>query len=137
MASQHTSVPSGVRLVGILALIVGVVQAVAGIVMLAARDDVDGYTSSQALAVGLALVVVGGVYLLVARGLLNLTPWALLVGLLFSGFKAAFDLVALIGFGIDGLGFSALISLVINVCVFAMLWSGRSAFDHGPEPARA
>jgi hypothetical protein len=137
MASQHSSAPGGVRLVALLAVIVGTLSVIAGIVMLAARDDIDGYTSSQALAAGIALVIVGGIYLLVARGLFNLSPWALFVGLLFSGMKAAFDFVALIGFGVDGLGFSALVSLAINICVFALLWSGRSAFDHGPEPARA
>jgi hypothetical protein len=137
MATQHSSAPGGVRLVATLAVIVGALQLVAGIVVLAARDDLDGYTSSQALSVGIALLIVGAIYLLVARGLFNLSSWALFVGLVFSGLKAAFDLVALVGFGVDGLGFGAPISLVINLCVFALLWSGREAFHQGPAPARA
>jgi hypothetical protein len=138
MASQPRSeAPSGVTMVAFFAFIVGAVQLIAGIVMLIARDDVNGYTSGQALAVGISLLIVGGIYLIVGRGLLNLSSWALFVGLFFSGLKAVWDVIALFGFGIDGLGFGVLISLAINLIIFAALWSGRDAFAGGPTPARA
>jgi hypothetical protein len=138
MDSQPRSeAPSGVTMVAFFAFIVGAVQLIAGIVMLIARDDVNGYSSGQALSVGIALLIVGVIYLIVGRGLMNLSPWALFVGLFFSGLKAVWDVIALISFGVDGVGFGVLISLAINLIVFAALWSGRDAFADGPAPARA
>lgn len=138
MASQPRSeTPSGVTMVAFFAFIVGAVQLIAGIVMLIARDDVNGYSSGQAFAVGIALLIVGVIYLIVGRGLMQLSSWALFVGLFFSGLKAVWDVVAIVAFGLDGLGFSVLISLAINLIIFAALWSGRDAFASGPAPARA
>jgi hypothetical protein len=138
MASQaRNEVPSGVTMVAILAFIVGAVQLIAGVVLLIAHDDVDGFSSGQAIAYAIALLIVGVIYLLVGRGLLRLAFWALFVGLFFSALRAIWDLVALIGFGIDGVGWGVLISLAINLIVFAALWSGRAAFGEGPTPARA
>jgi hypothetical protein len=138
MATEHRpDVPTGVSTVAVLAIIIGAFELAGGLVLLIAHGHVDGYTSTQALAVGIVTLVIGAIYLGVGRGLLRLSPTALFVGLFVSGLKSALDLVALIGFGIDGVGLGALISLVINVVVFAALWSGRDAFDRGPAPARA
>jgi hypothetical protein len=136
-STSRTNVPDGVRFVAYFAAIIGVLQLIGGIAMIAVRDDVNGFSSTQALSVGIALLIVGGVYLIVSRGLLHLSTWALFVGLFFSGLKATWDVVALVAFGLDGLGFSVIVSLAINLIVFFALWSGRDAFANGPAPARA
>jgi uncharacterized membrane protein len=137
MNEQRNAVPGGVRVVAILATVIGALQLIFGVLLIALRDDVSGYSSDQALGYGIALLITGAIYLIVALGLTRLKAWALFVGLFFSGLKAVFDIVALIGFGIDGLGFSALVSVAINLCVFWLLWSGREAFGDGAAPARA
>lgn len=73
---------------------------------------------------------------MVRRGLLRLEAWAFMVGLFVAAFKATGDLVALISFGVDGVGFGALISLAINVVILGALWSGRASFPRS-APAGA
>ena len=136
-STPRSDVPDGVRFVAYFAAIVGVLELIAGIAVIAAREDLNGFSSGQALAVGIALLIVGGVYLLVSRGLLHLAGWALFVGLFFSGLKATWDVVSLVAFGIDGLGFGVIVSLAINLIIFFALWSGRDAFAGGSAPARA
>lgn len=137
MASRSgTDVPGGVAVVAVLAIIIGVIQIIGGVLMLIFNGDVDGYSSGQAVIYGILTLVVGLIYLWVGRGLLRLDGSALFVGLFVSGVRLIFDIIWLIVVGLDGIGFAGLITLVINAIVFAALWSGRGAFDRGgPQPA--
>jgi hypothetical protein len=69
---ERNEMPAGVAMVAYFAIIVGIVQLVVGVVLLFARDDLSGYTSSQALMYAIALLIVGMVYLAVGRGLMKL-----------------------------------------------------------------
>ncbi|MBX5443252.1 MAG: hypothetical protein IRZ32_17215 [Solirubrobacteraceae bacterium] len=128
MAASERSAPGGVALVGILAIIIGVIQLIAGILLLIFNGDVDGYSSTEAVIAGIVLLIAGAIYLWVGRGLLRLNRVAYAIGLFVLAFRAAYDLVFLIAVGLDGIGFSGLISLVVNLLLLAALWSGRDAF---------
>jgi hypothetical protein len=141
-ANQGRDVPGGVTVVAMLAIVVGIVELFAGIVMVIFSDDVSGYSTTSAIVFGILTFVVGAIYLWVGRGLLKLDPGAWMVGLFISGLRAVYDVVWLIVLGLDGIGITTLIALVINLLVFAALWSGRAAFGAGgaggadtPQPA--
>lgn len=129
MSTQgRTDVPRGVAVVAILAILVGIVQVIAGALLLIFNGDVDGWSSGEAVFFGIVAIVSGLIYVWVGRGLQKLNSVAWFVGVFVSGLRAAYDVVWLIVLGLDGIGFSGVISLVVNVLVFAALWSGRAAF---------
>ncbi|MFN8203502.1 MAG: hypothetical protein U0S48_13105 [Solirubrobacteraceae bacterium] len=130
------AVPGGVAVVAILAIIVGIVEVIGGLLIVIFNQDVSGMSSGEAVIFGIVTIVVGLVYLWVGNGLRRLNEGALFVGLIVSGFRLAYDVVWLIIFGVDGIGFSGVITLVINALVFAALWSGRGAFN-GSTPRTA
>ena len=130
------AVPGGVAVVAILAIIVGIVEVIGGLLIVIFNQDVSGMSSGEAVIFGIVTIVVGLVYLWVGTGLRRLNEGALFVGLIVSGFRLAYDVVWLIIFGVDGIGFSGVITLVINALVFAALWSGRGAFN-GSAPRAA
>ena len=117
--------------VGTLALIVGVLQLLGGLVLLIFNGDVDGYSSGEAVIFGIVTLVIGVIYIWVGRGLIALNPSALFVGLVVSGARLIYDVVWLIAVGFGGIGFVGVITLVFNLLVFGALMSGRSAF--GPR----
>lgn len=140
-ANQRTDVPGGVTVVAMLAIIVGIVQLVGGVVLIVLSGDVSGYSTTAAIVFGAITLVVGLIYLWIGRGLLRLDASAWMVGLFISGLRATYDLVWLIVLGIDGIGVTTLIALIVNALVFVALWSGRGAFGAGgpggnpPQPA--
>ena len=127
-SERPSSPPGGVAVVAILAIIVGILQLIAGILLLIFNGDVDGYSSTEAVVAGIVFLIAGAIYLWVGRGLLTLNRLAYLVGLFVVAFRAAYDLGFLIAVGLDGIGFSGLISLVINLVVLGLLWSSREAY---------
>lgn len=138
MAAQpRRTVPGGVAFVAILALAIGVVEVIGGLIMLIFNSDVDGYSATGAVVFGIVTLIVGAIYVWVGRGLLRLNPTALFIGLFVSGLRLVYDVVWLIIFGIDGIGFTGIITLVINAAVFAALWSGRGAFTPPAAPAQS
>jgi hypothetical protein len=138
MASQQGGgVPGGVSVVAMLAIVVGIVELLAGAVMIVFSGDVSGYSTTAAIVFGIVTLLVGVIYLWVGRGLLKLDPAAWMVGLFVAGFRATYDVIWLIVLGLDGIGVTTLIALVVNLLVFAALWSGRNAFGAGgPGPAQ-
>jgi hypothetical protein len=127
-ASEHRSAPGGAAVVAIIAIVLGILQLIAGILLLIFNGDVDGYSSTEAVIAGIVFLIAGAIYLWVGRGLLTLNRLAFLIGLFVVAFRAAYDLGFLIAVGLDGIGFSGLISLVINLVVLGLLWSSREAY---------
>ncbi len=130
-ANQGTDVPGGVTVVAMLAMVVGIVELFAGVVMVVFSGDVSGYSTTAAIVFGILTFLVGAIYVWVGRGLLRLDPAAWMVGLFVSGFRAVYDVVWLLVLGLDGIGVTTLIALAINLLVFAALWSGRASFGAG------
>lgn len=127
-AQERQGTPGGVAFVAVFAIVVGVFQLAAGALLLIFNDDVDGYSSGEAVIYGLVTLLVGVAYIAVGRGLLRLNPTALFVGLLFSGLRLVYDIVWVIAVGLDGIGFTGLIAAAVNLLVFLALLSGRRAF---------
>lgn len=117
-------------IVAVLALIIGVIQVIAGLLLLIFNGDVDGWSSGEAVVFGIVTLVVGLIYLWVGRGLQKRNAGALFVGLFVSGLRTAYDLIWLLVVGLTGIGFSGLIGLIVNALVFVALWSGRNAFSN-------
>jgi hypothetical protein len=136
-ANSSTDVPGGVTVVAMLAMVIGVVELIAGVVLVIASGDVHGYSTTSAIVFGIVTFVVGAIYVWVGRGLLKLDPAAWMVGVFISGFRAIYDLVWLLVLGLDGIGVTTLIALIVNLLVFAALWSGRAAFGAGGGPGDA
>lgn len=130
-ANSPTDVPGGVTVVAMLAIVVGIVQLLGGIVLIVFSGDVHGYSTTSAVVFGVVTLVVGLIYLWVGRGLLRLDAGAWFVGAFISGFRAVYDLVWLLVLGLDGIGVATLLALIVNALVFVALWSGRSAFGAG------
>lgn len=128
--------PGSVTVVAALAILVGIVEMCAGVVLiiLSGSGSVHGYSSASAIAFGIVTVLVGAVYAWVGSGLLKLDTTAWTVGLFISGFRMVYDFVWLLVLGIDGIGITSLIALVVNLLVFVALWSSRSAFGAGGGP---
>jgi hypothetical protein len=126
--------PGGVTIVAALAILIGIVEMCAGVVLIILSGSVHGYSTASAIAFGIVTVLVGAIYAWVGSGLLKLDTTAWTVGLFISAFRAVYDLVWLLVLGIDGIGIASLIALVVNLLVFAVLWSGRSAFGAGGGP---
>jgi hypothetical protein len=60
----------------------------------------------------------------VGRGLLKGDRLAWVVGVVVMAFRVAYALVT----GLDGVGFTGPISLIVNAAILAALYSGREAF---------
>lgn len=133
-ANSPTDVPGGVAVVAMLAMVVGIVELAAGVVVVIVSGDVEGYSTTAAIVFGVVTFLVGAIYVWVGRGLLKLDQTAWTVGLFISAFRSIYDLVWLLVLGIDGVGVTSLIALVVNLLVFVALWSGRSAFGVGDRP---
>ena len=128
-ARSERGTPGGVAIVGVLAIIVGIIQVAGGLILVIFNGDVHGYSSGTAVVFGIVTVVVGLIYLWVGRGLIALNPTALFIGLVVSGARVAFDVVWLIVYGLDGIGISGIATLIFNVLIFGALMSGRRAFE--------
>lgn len=127
-AKAHPDVPAGVKVIGVIAMAIGLVQIVGGLLMIIFNGDVEGYSSSGAVVFGIITLLVGAIYVWAGRGLLNDDPAALVFCLFVSALKIAYDVIWLIVLGLDGIGVGTLIALIINIIVFAVLWRARGAF---------
>jgi drug/metabolite transporter (DMT)-like permease len=66
--------PIGVTLLSVLAVVIGVVDVVVGLLLIVTRDNREveasaGASAEVLLVIGIAYIVVGAIYLAVARGL--------------------------------------------------------------------
>jgi len=129
-----------VTVVAALAILIGIAEMCAGVVVIVLSGSVHGWSTAGAIAFGIVTVLVGAIYAWVGSGLLKLDPSAWIVGLFISGFRAVYDLVWLLVQGIDGIGVVSLIALVLNLMVFIVLWSSRTSFGAdaggGPGPVQ-
>jgi hypothetical protein len=121
-------VPGTVRGVALIAIAVGVIEVVGGVLLVALSPSTGTASTASVVAFGVAAVVVGAVHVAVGRGLLALSLTALIFGMLATGMKAIFDAIWLILLGADGVGFAGPLSLVVSALMFAALWNGRGAF---------
>jgi hypothetical protein len=121
-------VPGTVRGVALIAIAVGLLEIVGGIVLLVVSSSTGTASTASVVTFGIVVIVVGAVHLAVGRGLLALNLTALLFGMLATGLKAIFDAIWLILLGTDGVGFAGPLSLVVSALMFAALWNGRGAF---------
>jgi hypothetical protein len=127
-AQDRPAAPGGVSIVAVLAIAIGIIQLLGGLLLIIFNGDVDGWSSGEAVFVGIVMLISGAIYFWVGRGLLKLNPTALMIGLFVSGLRILFDVILIIAIGIAGIGFSGVINIIINVLVFGALWSGRRAF---------
>jgi hypothetical protein len=121
-------VPGTVRGVALIAIAVGLLEIVGGIVLLVVSSSTGTASTASVVTFGIVVIVVGAVHVAVGRGLLALNLTALLFGMLATGLKAIFDAIWLILLGTDGVGFAGPLSLVVSALMFAALWNGRGAF---------
>jgi DMSO reductase anchor subunit len=95
-----------------------------------------------AAAVGVALVYAQGQILRHARGVAAWSvppiPWVFLTSALVSGAGLSLLLEAWSGRALDRLLGSALVTLIVHLCVWSVFvtWSGDEAFVHGLRPLR-
>lgn len=134
MGVNASGVPASVKVIGFLAIVIGTLQVIGGLLAIIFNGDVDGYSSGAAVVFGIITLVVGAIYIWAGRGLLNDDPAALVFVLFVAALKAIYDLVWLIALGIDGVGIGTLIALIVNVIVFAVLWRARAAFGIEDRP---
>jgi len=127
------AVPGGPSVVGVLAIVVGIIQMLAGLVFIIWNPSIEGYSSGEALLEGIVLLIVGAIYVWVGRGLLRGNRLAWVIGVVVMAFRVAYDVAYLLFTGLDGVGFAGLISLIVNAAILAALYSGREAFA---EPGR-
>jgi len=127
------AVPGGPSVVGVLAIVVGIIQMLAGLVFIIWNPSIEGYSSGEALLEGLVLLIIGAIYVWVGRGLLRGNRLAWVIGVVVMAFRVAYDVAYLLFTGLDGVGFAGLISLIVNAAILAALYSGREAFA---EPGR-
>jgi len=123
--------PGGVTVVAALAILIGIVQMCAGVVLIILSGSVHGWSTAGAIAFGIVTLLVGAVYAWVGSGLLKLDTTAWTVGLFISGFRAIYDLVWLLVLGLDGIGIASLFALILNLMVFVVLWASRASFGAG------
>lgn len=129
-----SQVPASVKVIGFLAIVIGFLQIVGGILLIVFNGDVDGYSSGAAIVFGIITLAVGAIYIWAGRGLIADDPAALIFCLFVCALKIAYDVIWLITLGLDGIGISTLIALLVNLLVFALLWRARGAFgiEDGP-----
>ena len=132
------ALPGGVTVVAALAILIGIVEMCAGVVLIILSGSVNGYSTTSAIVFGIVTVLVGAIYVWVGSGLLKLdvtAAWT--VGLFISGFRSVYDLVWLLVLGIDGIGITSLIALVLNLMVFIACGRPARPSARAPAPAAA
>ena len=125
---MRQQLPSSVRVVAWLAIVLGLVQLAGGVVLVAMAPQVTGASPGAVTFLGVATIVAGGVHEVVGRGLLRRNLVALLFAQIVTGLKVIADAWWLFLQGTDGIGVVAPIALAISIVVFAVLWRARSAF---------
>ncbi len=123
--------PVLLSIVGWITVISGLLQILAGILVLALNDDVvqeTSFTSDEVTGLGIAALVFGLIYLLVGRGMLNLNRFALGLGVVVSILGILGNVVYV--FGEEGTT-SLIAGLILNVIVLIACLSGFSARNRG------
>jgi hypothetical protein len=130
-AGGQARVPGTVRVIAWLAILLGIVELIGGIALVATAIQVTGASKGAVTFLGIAAIVAGAVHVVVGRGLLRRNVVALLFALLVTGLKAIADAIWIILEGVDGVGISAPVALAVSAVAFALLWRARSAFPGG------
>jgi peptidoglycan/LPS O-acetylase OafA/YrhL len=121
--------PFLLTVVGWLTVIVGVITIIGGILALIFHNDImdntTDYSSAEATGFGIGGIIVGLIYWMVGRGMLNLNGFALGLGVLVSGLAVAGDLAILLSNDTNHTG--VFTSLVLNGLVLIACLSGFSA----------
>jgi hypothetical protein len=138
-----TARPTGITILAILAVVVGVLNIVAGLGFIAGAplipdlavgtvaEDISGSLKSIALILGVAWIVVGAVQFAFAYGAWTLKPWGWMLGLVIEG--SSILLTIIIGVMAGNLVATLSVSLVplaVSIIIIAYLLSAkvRSAF---------
>lgn len=118
----------GVSLVGALTMFSGILNVVAGIILLFAREDISAdfprLSTGEIALFGVAAIIFGLVYILVGRGMLRMSRLALGLGLLVSGINLVSGVLLIVFEGISNLHYSILVSTLVSLIVFLILFSG-------------
>jgi hypothetical protein len=130
--TQPTRRPGLVTLLLILVVIEGLFSIFVGLVLVFTRDsvtvtgDVQASSSSVALWLGILLVVIGVVYLLVARGLANGNNFSRLLVAVVTVVSIAGSVWVLFAHP-GGARWSTVGSIVLGVIVLAILYSPKAS----------
>jgi len=122
--------PILLSIVGWITVISGLLQILAGILLLILKDDVvqeSAFTSDEVTALAIVALVVGLIYFLVGRGMLNLNAFALGLGVVVSALALGANLIYLLGSNDNHGGLIA--SMIVNVIVLVACVSGFGARD--------
>ncbi|UJA19122.1 hypothetical protein HJD18_02135 [Thermoleophilia bacterium SCSIO 60948] len=129
-SSTHPRPGFGVSVVGALTMFSGILNVVAGIILLFTREDINGdfpsLSEGEIALFGVAAIVFGLIYILVGRGMLRMSRFALGLGLLVAGINLVSGVLLIIFEGISNLHYSILVSTLISLVVFLILSSGFS-----------
>lgn len=117
--------PVGVTIVGVLILIAGVFYVVGGLISIIGAAA-DGFTPLIALTV--VLLIIGLIYLLVARGIFSGSRGARLIVGIVTVLQMIAQVINL--FGSEGIA-SPIISLIISIVILWILYgsSGKRFFE--------
>jgi peptidoglycan/LPS O-acetylase OafA/YrhL len=121
--------PFLLTVVGWLTVVIGVLTVIGGILALIFHNDIldntTDYSGNAVTAFGIGGIIIGLIYWLVGRGMLNLNGFALGLGVLVSGLAVAGDLAILLSNNTNHTG--VFTSLVLNGLVLIACLSGFSA----------
>ena len=121
--------PFLLTIVGWLTIIVGVITIIGGILALIFHNDIldntTDYSGAEATGFGIGGIIVGAIYWLVGRGMLNLNGFALGLGVFVSGLAVVGNLVII--FSNDANYTGVWTSLILNGIVLIACLSGFSA----------
>jgi peptidoglycan/LPS O-acetylase OafA/YrhL len=121
--------PFLLSVVGWLTVVVGVLTVIGGVLALIFHNDIldntADYSGDAVTAFGIGGIIVGLIYWLVGRGMLNLNGFALGLGVLVSGLAVAGNLSILLSNDTNYTGVWT--SLVLNAIVLIACLSGFGA----------
>ncbi len=119
MSTERGSRPVGVTLVSVFIVISGLFLVVNGVLGL-----VNGGNGPAGIVVSIIILIVGVIYLLVAKGVWNGNVWSRLI-------VTVLTVIALLGsiaamFTEDGQFLVSVVQVIIAVIILALLYSGKA-----------
>jgi peptidoglycan/LPS O-acetylase OafA/YrhL len=121
--------PFLLTVVGWLTVVIGVLTVIGGVLALIFHNDIldntTDYSGNAVTAFGIGGIIIGLIYWMVGRGMLNLNGFALGLGVLVSGLAVAGDLAILLSNHTNHTG--VFTSFVLNGLVLIACLSGFSA----------
>ncbi|HEY8281391.1 MAG TPA: hypothetical protein VIG28_02835 [Leifsonia sp.] len=127
--------PGSVTVVGVLAYIEGVLGVIGGVLILFTRNSMAGATNSATLAgittSAIVSIIVGGVILVVARGLLDGSRVARIIVTIAMIFNALNGLLSLFTLQF----FSGIIELLWAIVLLSLLYTSRANTFFGGRAA--